>query len=65
MTINEFIQTYINDLMIQAYWYGFWVATSIATLIGIAILTVLYFLEKHKKDVDMDEAIDLANSHSN
>ena len=65
MTINEFIQTYINDLMIQAYWYGFWVATSIATLIGIAILTVLYFLEKHKKDVDMDEAVALANSHSN
>lgn len=65
MTINEFIQTYINDLMIQAYWYGFWVATSIATLIGITILTVLYFLEKHKKDVDMDEAVALANSHSN
>ena len=34
-------------------------------LIGITILTVLYFLEKHKKDVDMDEAIALANSHSN
>ena len=65
MTLDEFIQTYINDLMIQAYWYGFWVATSIATLIGITILTVLYFLEKHKKDVDMDEAIALANSHSN
>lgn len=65
MTINEFIQTYINEMLIQAYWYGFWVATSIATLIGITILAVLYFIEKHQKDVDMDEAVTIANSHSN
>ena len=65
MTINEFIQTYINDLMIQAYWYGFWVATSVITLALLAILTGLYLLLKREKNADIDEAIDLANSHSN
>ena len=65
MTINEFIQTYINEMLIQSYWYGFWVATSVITLTLLAILAVLYFIQKHQKDVDMDEAVALANSHSN
>ena len=65
MTINEFVQYHINTMLIQSYWYGFWVATSVITMTLLAILTVLYLLAKRQKDVDMDEAVALANSHSN
>ena len=65
MSIDEFVQYHINTMLIQAYWYGFWVATSVIALTLLAILTGLYLLLKREKNADIDEAIALANSHSN
>lgn len=67
MTISEFVSSYINSLLLETYYTGlaFGVILTIVSVIAVFVLQWAFAPEKKSDEQYEDEAIALANSHSN
>ena len=67
MSIDEFVSYYITSIRLEAYYTGLAVGITLAIQSVITLFVIQYMFAPAKKTDEQyeDEAIDLANSHSN
>lgn len=58
-----YVESYFNELLSDALLRGGLVAVGIIALIAVATVAILLARDDKKREIEIDEAIALANSH--